>query len=167
MNENPEVNRATELSWQRKRGPAEEAQLRAWLAQHPEAQADWELEERLNQALDRLPAAPVASNFTARVLQAAEREQAGKERSGASRWLHWRWQWRWVPRAALAALVLGAALCAFGRVQAARRAEMLRSVEAVSSVTSLPSPEVLKHFDVIRALSQTPPADEDLLHLLK
>lgn len=167
MNDNSEFNRATELSWRRKLEPAEEAQLHAWLEKHSEAKADWELEEQLNQALDQLPAAPVPSNFTARVLQAAEREKAGKERLGASRWLHWRWPWRWIPRAALAALVLGAALFSFGRVQAARRAEMLRSVEAVSSVTSLPSPEVLKHFDVIRALSQTPPADEELLHLLK
>ena len=49
---------------------------RAHLAAHPEAQADWEAEAGLNDALGRLPDVAVSSNFTARVLQAVEREIA-------------------------------------------------------------------------------------------
>jgi len=51
--------------------------------------------------------------------------------------------------------------------QTVRRAELRDSVVAVSAVKSLPSPEVLRDFDVIRALDQTPPADEQLLTLLQ
>ena len=49
-----------ELSWRRKLTTSEELQLRAWLAAHPEAQADWEDEARLNEMLGLLPDAPVA-----------------------------------------------------------------------------------------------------------
>ena len=63
-----------ESSWRRKLTEAEQAELRAYLAAHPDARADWEMESALNAALTRLPDAPVPSNFTARVLQAVERE---------------------------------------------------------------------------------------------
>ncbi len=54
---------------------------------------------------------------------------------------------------------------------AIRRASIAKSaaesVAVVSDVSSLPSPEVLTNFDAIYALNQTPPADEQLLALLK
>ncbi len=80
MSNDPTYNRLRELSWRRKLTGAEEAELRAWLAAHPDAQADWEAEAGLNAALGRLPDAPVPSNFTARVLQAVEREAAAELR---------------------------------------------------------------------------------------
>jgi len=48
--------------------------LREWLAAHPEAQESLDLETGLTEALRKVPDVPVASNFTARVLQAVERE---------------------------------------------------------------------------------------------
>src|SRR5215510_827474 len=65
-----------EKRWREKLTPAEEARVRTWLAQNPESKADWDLESQLSEALDKLPDVPVPSNFTARVLQAIERETA-------------------------------------------------------------------------------------------
>ena len=61
MTNDPLYHRLRELSWRRKLTDSEEAELRAWLAAHPEAQAGWEVEAELNQALGRLPDAPVSS----------------------------------------------------------------------------------------------------------
>src|SRR5206468_10674569 len=92
-----------DLSWRRKLTTSEELQLRAWLAAHPEAQSDWEDEARLNEMLRLLPDAPMPNNFTARVLQAAKRDEASELRlRGRSRVAWWR---RLVTRTALAGLV--------------------------------------------------------------
>ena len=72
MNPDPVYQRLRELGWRRPLTAAEQVELRIWLAAHPEAQAEAEAEAALNQALTRLPAAPVPSNFTARVWQAIE-----------------------------------------------------------------------------------------------
>jgi anti-sigma factor RsiW len=73
MNE-AEYQDLREAGWRRKLTPAEEARLQAWLAQHPDHQKDWEAEAGLNQLLGQLRDAPVASNFTARVLQELDRK---------------------------------------------------------------------------------------------
>jgi len=166
MTNDPLYIRFRELSWRRKLTPAEEAELRNWLATHVEEQADWEAEARLSDALDQLPDAPVPSNFTANVLQALQLEQNAQARAArpSPGW----WQLlTWVPKAALAALVVAAGFLFFLHGQTVRRAELRDSVVFVSAVKSLPSPEVLRDFDVIRALDQTPPADEQLLTLLQ
>lgn len=155
-----------ELSWRRKLTAAEEACLAQWLAEHPESQEEWDLEVGLNDSLAGLPDVPVASNFTARVLEAAKsgaRAQRASERSpGTAAW----WM-RWLPKAALAAVVLAAGLLSYNHIQATRRAEWALSLSAVSQVPSLPSPEILKDFDAIAALNSTPPADEELLKLMQ
>src|SRR5512137_1192972 len=99
MTNDPIYTRLRELSWRRKLTSAEEAELRFWLESHPEARADWEAEAGLEAALERLPDASVASNFTARVLQAVNREGAAEPRRSA--WRMWPWL-RWVPKAAFA-----------------------------------------------------------------
>src|SRR5687767_16025682 len=89
-------NELLEASWQRKLTAEEQAELRAFLAAHPEAQADWEEEALLTQQLERLPAPPVASNFTAQVMQQLDLEVAREgqaSRAAATPW--WR---RVVPR---------------------------------------------------------------------
>src|SRR5262245_543785 len=96
-----------EAGWRRKLTPAEEAELQAWLAKHPEAQADWKAEVGLNEGLRGLPDAPMPSNFTARVLQAVEREEAAAGRPA----LTWKSTWNWLlPKAAFVAAVFGVAL---------------------------------------------------------
>jgi negative regulator of sigma E activity len=153
-----------ELSWRRKLSPAEETQLRTWLEAHPEAQADWEAEAGLSDALNRLQEPPVPSNFTSRVLAAVEADAAREERT-TDRRQSWNF-WRWLPKAAVASLVLIAGLVGLQHYQHAqdeKRAQYARSVATISDVASLPSPGILEDFDAIHAMSQTVVVDEDLL----
>ena len=167
MTNDPIYERLRELSWRRNLTAGEAAELRAWLAAHPDALAGWEAEAGLTEALGQLADAPVASNFTARVLQAVEREDAARLRHQRQKWQVWR-GWRWLPKVAVAAVVLGAGLISYEQAaKAARRAEYARSVAAVSDVSSLPGPEALKDFGAIRVSNPTPVADEELLAALK
>jgi ferric-dicitrate binding protein FerR (iron transport regulator) len=167
MTNDPFYNRLRELGWRGKLTATDEEELRAWLSANSEAQSEWQIEARLSEALGRLPDVPVATNFTARVLQAVELEGAAAERAQSARGPKWHWPRRWLSRAALAAVVLGVGLFSFHEVRIARRAELAESVTAVSEVSSLPSPEILKDFEAIRALNQAPSADEELLALLQ
>jgi len=151
-----------ELSWRRKLTPAERADLRAWLAAHPEAQADWETEAALSEALERLPDVAVPSNFTALVLQAA----AASPRHRLP-WLVWRRRLRWLPKLAFAVVILGGSVVSYHQVLAFQRAQLAKSLVAISDVTTLPSPLVLTNFEAIQIMDRTPPADLQLLQLLK
>jgi hypothetical protein len=166
MTNDPIYDQLRELSWRRKLTGAEEAQLRAWLAAHPEAQADWEAEAGLNAALGQLPDAPVPSNFTARVLQEVGGEAAAELRQGERKWQFWR-RLRWLPRVALTATVVCAGLVSCLLIQDAQRKTLVESVAAVSAVSSLPSPEILQDFDAIRASNPTSTPDEQLLAVLQ
>jgi anti-sigma factor RsiW len=167
MSNDPLFNRLPELGWRDKLTAADEKELQAWLAAHPEAQEEWQTEAKLSEGLIRLRNVPVPTNFTARVLQAIELESAADERSKSVRGSKWHWPRRWLARMALAAVVFGAGLFSVHEVRTVRRSELAQSVAAVSEVSSLPSPEILKDFEAIRALNQTPPADEELLALLQ
>ncbi|HZT21938.1 MAG TPA: hypothetical protein VFB55_03425 [Verrucomicrobiae bacterium] len=117
----------------------------------------------LRRLLARLPDVPVPSNFTARVMQAVEREEA------RSRWggLETAWVWRvFLPRAALATV---AAVLIVGGVQHYRtdvwRAQLARRVASVAAAQPMPSLEALKNFDAIRRMSQPVRPDDELLAL--
>ena len=165
MSKDPLYKHLREISWQRKLTAEEEMRLSECLAAHPEVHADWELETELNQVLGALPNVPVANNFTARVLDAASREAIADERT--HRRSHSAWWSRWLPKAALAAVVLAAGLLSYHHVQETRREEVARSLNTISQLPSVPSPEVLKDFDTIAAMSSTPPADEELLKVMQ
>jgi len=160
MQDEPLQNQLRELAWRRKLTDAEKAGLRT----HPEAQADLELESRLTAALARVPEAPVASNFTARVLQAIEREEARGART-----LGWSWYWRvLIPRVAVAVAVVGFAGLAYQHHQFDKRAQLARDVALLAKAQPLPSVEALKNFDAIQRMSQTTSqADDKLLELAK
>ena len=115
----------------------------------------------MNEVLGRLADAPVPSNFTARVLQAVEQAEAAEARTKRGT-PFWRWV-RWAPRIAFAAIVLCAGLISYEQIQARQNRER---IGAVKTVAEGPSPEVLKDYNAIQALSQTP-ADEELLTALK
>jgi len=166
MSNDPTYNRLRELNWQRNLTGADEAELRAWLAAHPDAQADWEAEAELNAALVRLPDVPVPSNFTARVLQAVELEAAAEVRRPGWNWGGWL-RLGWLPKVALTASVVCAGVVSCLLIQDAQRRNLVESVAAVSAVSSLPGPEILKDFDAILVLNPTPPPDEELLALLE
>lgn len=152
-----------ETAWRRPLTPEERAVWRKRLADEPEAAEDARLEASLSAALARLPDAPVPSNFTARVLQEIERETSAP-RPDALRWLRWR---RWLPRLALACMVLGLTLLGTRHYENANRQRMAESVAALSPVGTLPTPEALADFDSIRRMGSMPAADTELLGLLQ
>ncbi len=155
-----------ETLWRRELTQAEAAELRAWLAAHPQAAHDIAAEEELTVALARLKDAPVSPDFTARVLAAVE----GEAPRGApiADWLvGWIARRGWLPKAALAVVVLS--LCALGvhQYRAASRTRLAESVALLAKVEPLPGPDVLVDYDTIRRLGQLPPPDTELLALLK
>src|SRR5258708_39532738 len=115
--------RFRELTWRRKLTPAQETELRNWLATHVEAQADWEVETHLSDALHQLPDVPVPTNFTANVLQAVQLEDAAQARARQPRSGWWQ-RFTWVPKAALATLVLAAGFLSYLHGQTVRRVEL-------------------------------------------
>jgi len=163
MNQNPVYQRLRETGWRRPLTEVELAELRAWLAAHPEHLADAEADAALSRALAKLPDAPMPSNFTARVLQAIERESQTSDRIGARTSVPW-WR-RLVPRLAVATVVLGAGLVFYQHNQTVKQAELTaaaKNVALVAAATPLADPAVFENFEVIRRMGQ---ADEGLLAL--
>jgi anti-sigma factor RsiW len=154
-----------EKRWRHPLTAVEEASVRAWLTQHPESRADWDLETRLSETLEQLPDVPVPSNFTARVLQAIEREAPAPRHSPART----PWFMRLLlPRIAVAMVALGIFMVYHEHTATtARRAEVVRGVKVVSGVSSLPSPEILQDFDTIRQLPASTGPDPELIALMK
>jgi anti-sigma factor RsiW len=167
MSKDPLYDQFREISWRRKLTPSEQARLADWLSAHPEAEADWASESALNDALNALPSVPVSSNFTARVVASAQNQHDRQTASALSfGWMGHFWR-NWLPKSTLAAVVLAAGLLSYNLFLVNRRAEVARSLAAVSEVPSLPSPEILKDFDTIAVLSSSPPADEELLKVMQ
>jgi anti-sigma factor RsiW len=164
MNES-DFNQLQEKSWRGKLTVAEEKALRAWLAAHPEAEAGWELDAHLTSALDKLADAPMPSNFTARVLQAVERESAAGKRPPVP-WTTWFLR-SLLPRVAVAAVVLGAGLFTYHERSVEKQAVVMEGVKVVAGVSSLPDPEILQDFDTIRQMSTAPGPDAELIALMK
>ncbi|HUB86331.1 MAG TPA: hypothetical protein VMB22_00450 [Verrucomicrobiae bacterium] len=121
-----------------------------------------DLQKEMRELLSRLPDAPVPSNFTTRVMQAVELEEARRPR----RWdfiLNWR---TFLPRAAaVAAVVLFAGLAVQHYELDARRAELAQNVAVVAE--RMPSVDALKNFDAIQRMSQPAQPDNELLALLQ
>lgn len=155
--------RLLDTAQRRELTPTERAELEAWLAAHPELRAAWAEEAALNRLLAAMPAAPLASNFTARVVHAVEglERDATRERRVRPRW--WRsfgLGWRLATAgAALAAILVSVQL----RQQAQYRARMAESVAAMSALADLPSVEALADFEVVYHLPSGPMLDEQEL----
>lgn len=165
---NNAYKKLVEALWRRKLTEAEAAQLRAWLAAHPEAVEDLAADEQLTVALARLNDKPVSADFTARVLEVIEH----KTQRGVSivDWLVDRAaRLRRVPKVALATATLVLLLCMFGAHQyrITTRARLAESVAMLVKVDQLPGPDVLIDYDTIRRFSTLPPPDTELLALLK
>jgi anti-sigma factor RsiW len=166
----PAENQFRELSWRQQLTDAERAALQQFLATHPEAKADWETEAQLNSLLEKLPEAPsVASNFTAQVMQAVERETAGRTRprnTGGWRWLSLR---TWAARGAAACVVVGVSCFAIYQHQLGERRTMAQNVAALAEAYSATGPVPAEDFDSIRRLDGATPAkpDIDLIALMK
>lgn len=155
-----------ETAWRRPLTRDEQAALQEFLQAHPAGRQDWAAEAALNQLLERLPAVAVSSNFTARVVAAA---QSARPRSAWRDWFDVRF---WLPetrvgRLAMCSMMLCAGVISFHEVQMAHRAQVARELADVSRVASLPPVEWLKDFDTINAINKVKVADDDLLAALR
>lgn len=165
MNPDPVYQRLRETGWRRPLTQLEQAELREWLATHPEAAMDADAEAALSSALAKVPGAPVPSNFTSRVLLAIERETAAAGRAVTKTSAPW---WRvLMPRIAVAtvAVGVGVGIVVYQHNQAINREELAAAagyLAVVASDTPLPDLAVLEDFEAIRRMSQ---ADEGLLAL--
>lgn len=111
--------------------------------------------------LSRLPDVPLASNFTARVMQAIEREEARH-----SRWQLFDWPWRvFVPRGAVAAVLLALGLFTFHQHQLVAQQEKLAKNAVLVVSQQMPSVDALKNFDAIQRMGQSAHPDNELLAL--
>lgn len=164
-----EYNRLRELSWQRRLTSVEEARVQEYLAANPDAREDWQTEAELNHLLEHLPEAPqVSTNFTARILQAAQLESAAREREGARGWLAWRFLHGWLPKAAAGGLACGLLFFGHYQYQLSSRAALARNVAQLSDAVSASDPELMNDFEPIRRLSDPQPkADLELIALMK
>jgi hypothetical protein len=164
--EDEQYQEIKEAGWRRALSGDEEAAVQKFLAAHPEARATWGEEAALNRLLERLPATPVSSNFTARVLLAA---QSAPVRHN---WREWFTPAQWLPESltgqvAMCSMMVCLGLFSFREYQVMHRARMARELAGVSRVAALPPIEWLKDFDTINGISQVKVADDDLLAALE
>lgn len=161
-------NTLRELGWRRNLTPAEQELLQRHRGRHPEAQADWEAETALTTLLDRLPDAPLPSNFTAQVLHAVER--TSREPVGpAGIWDAVRARLRpLLPRLAWSVGLIAALLLVWQRYEVTQHERLVAGVALVLQAAALPEPQdVMQDFEVIQQLDQFPPArDLELLAAL-
>jgi len=157
-----EFEKLRETSWRRKLTADETAAVLAYLAMHPAARAGWEEESSLNEVLGEVPDVPVSSNFTARVLQAVERErsQRAPRPRGVFGWVKLRW-----PRIAAASVMAFVIAFSVFQYRELKREQMARDIVAMSQAVEVPQ-EWLQDFEAINRLSQ-PPVDEELLAALQ
>ena len=135
----------------------------------PDARAAWELELRLRRSVRRLPAVPVATNFTGRVLERIDAEERAAERRPATSW--WaRWLAHgWLKPALTALAILSLGTLTAQQIRSRQRTTLAHSAAAVSLAARLPDLKLMKDFDPIHRLSAVPTrwVDEELLAALE
>jgi len=164
-------NQLLDTALRRKLTAEEEARVQTCLARDPRARAVWEEEMALSRLLNGLPDAPLASNFTAQVLQAVERDSRRRRRTSKPfRWLGLR---RPTQQWAAACLLVVLALLSYWRFESVRREKMALALhklaphfETPSTVVALTPVELWNNFDAINRLPPTQ-TDEELLSVLK
>jgi hypothetical protein len=140
--------------------------MRRFLAEKPGANEEWDREEALNRLLEQMPAAPVSSNFTARVVacaRAGERASARREEEAAVPWI---FRSFWARCVAGTAMVC-AGFLSFQGYQAAHRTNEAREIAAASQLAALPPMDWWNDFDTIQRLDKVNVADDDLLSVLE
>jgi len=159
----PIEDRMRDLLWRHELTASEVSELRTLLANHPEKREEMELEAVLNELLERLPdAPPVASNFTARVLQTVALENAARSRRRD--WPWWARVRSWLPRAAAAMVVVGVGCLLYFENLNRARATMAGDMAQIAEIVSASDPSVMENFEAIRRLGEPrPQADTELL----
>ena len=137
------------------------ARLQRWLAANPADQAEW---EALDHLLATLPDTPVATNFTARVLDEVRRAETAHPALGQAWWqrlLAPQFRLVQITAAATLAMVIGGVGYQSHLNQS--RAEM---AAAVASIAEFP-PGFLADFEAIGAVAHADAIDEELWAALK
>jgi hypothetical protein len=110
----------------------------------------------------------VASNFTARVMQAVERESAAAVRSASVFDRVKQWFWRPAPRVAWALGLAGLLAVGYYQHRTNVRGEMAKGLTVLANVATLSDPATLQDFEAIQRLARSAPdEDEELLALLQ
>ena len=111
----------------------------------------------------------MSSNFTARVLQEAARNrrcEAAAERGRRQSWRSW-WPARgWLPRVALASVLVAAGLTSVHAYRVHARRAIAQSVAQFYPLVAA-HPDLLEHFQEIHRLSDQPKPDTELLSLMQ
>jgi anti-sigma factor RsiW len=144
---------------------AERAELDRQLQLDASLRERYDLEAALDRFLDHLPDAPLASNFTSRVLQAVEldKRQSARPERAKTPWFRLR-----LARLATGlAVVTAAGVLTIHQYRKAEQQEMARSVASFTDVAAAMSPEqrpglVFQDFDAIERLTVPTEADLDL-----
>jgi len=137
------------------------ARLERWLAANPADQAEW---EALDHLLATLPDTPVATNFTARVLDEVRRAETAHPALGQAWWQRLLApQFRPVQIAAAATLAMVIGGVGYQSHLNQSRAEM---AAAIASIAEFP-PGFLADFEAIGAVAQADVIDEELWAALK
>ena len=140
------------------------ARLERWLAANPAEWAEWEV---LDQLLAALPDTPVATNFTARVLDEVHCAEAAQPAIGQAWWRRLLVpQFRPIQIAAAAMLVMVIGGIGYQSHLNQSRAEMAASVASIASIAEF-TPGFLADFEAIEAIAQADPIDEELWAALK
>ncbi len=162
MNHDPVYQRLREIGWRRSLTDAEQAELCAWLAAHPEAAPDIEQEAALNAALAKSPDAPLSSNFTARVMAAIEQDEAARCRASSRPQVQW---WRvFIPRFAVAIVAIVCVTVGYRHNVAVKRMELTDAVRQIAETRALSDMAVIEDFETIRSLNPVEATvDENLL----
>lgn len=151
------------LSLKPELSPEDEARLEKIFALTPEYRAAWEEERALSRAVQSLPNVPLSSNFTARVLETIDLEEAREERMRRARpdWLRAFW-----PRVAGGMMALALALFGWHEWRVSKQTRFAQEVAFVSAESGkLPSAEILRDFDAIEQWRSA--SDDELLMALQ
>ena len=127
------------------------------------ANPDLVIEAHLTEALKKIPAASVPSNFTARLLDAIELDEKVAARSA------YRWSWRSLfPRLAVATALLVFIGISVQRYETnSHHQQIAKSVAMVAHANLLPSVDALENLDAIQRMSQSAHADGELLAVMQ
>ncbi len=138
----------------RKMSVGEEAEWQIHLANQPDARAQFEEELSLNRALQRLPDAPLSSNFTALVMQAVEREQRRMSRPMVLRLWADHIAFHWGRKLAFGSALLLLGILSYQQYQVSARRELARSLFSIESV--LPVEGSILDFRAVDGLRRVP-----------
>ncbi len=154
----PELDLLIDLARRRVLTDEERARLDQLLAANPAGWPNHADELALTRLLDRLPDAPLASNFSSRVMQAIELAEADVIRASQRRsWLSLR---GWMGRLAWSTAAVALSLTSWAQYRTWQRTEYARSITAISEVAAVPSVEMLRDFEVIHTFARVPTAVE-------